>query len=232
MKKSILILLILLLAISGALMAQEKADKSAGDNRLITKTYALKYIGPRVVDRTLGAYFHNSSYERNGSLFTVRILPANLEQFEKMLKELDVQRKTIQFRIFTLVASNEGKPEKIENPDLNRVLKELQKLLSFKAYRLDGVALLTAKDRGFRSSVKLSSHTPKLNLNLHLLRIKIMEEKGARHIDIDALELKSGKTSLIQTSATIKEDGYLVAGVSKIGENGDSLILVINADII
>jgi len=36
---------------------------------------------------------------------------------------------------------------------------------------------------------------------------------------------------LIRTSTSINENGYLVVGVSKIGENGDSLILVINAEI-
>lgn len=232
MKKGILILLMLVLATCWTLMAQEKSPEPAKQAGLVTKTYTLKYVSPREVDRALGAYFHNSSYERNGDLFTVRIIPANLEQFEKMLKELDAPRKAIQFRIFTLIASNEGKTESIDNPDLSRVLKELQKLLSFKAYRLDGVSLLTANDRSDRSSIKLSSHTPKLNLSFNLFRIKVMKEKGDRLVKIQSLELKHEKTVLIGTSATIKENGYLVAGVSKIGENGDSLILVINADIL
>lgn len=213
-------------------MAQEKTDTSTKQDRVVTRTYTLKYVTPREVNRGLKAYFYKSSFETNGSLFTVTMAKDNLAQFEEMLKKMDVPQTPIQFRIFTVIASNEGKAGAIENPDLKKVLNELQKLLRFKVYRLDGVSLLTAQDRSHFSRVKLSSSTKGLDLRLQLKSVKIVEERGGRSIQIKELALWQTKTNLLETSASIKENGYLVAGVSKIGDNGDSLILVINANIL
>jgi hypothetical protein len=54
---------------------------------------------------------------------------------------------------------------------------------------------------------------------------------GKRTIDIRNLRLSEYKNILIETETSLNEDGYLVAGVSRVGENGDALILVINAQI-
>ena len=45
------------------------------------------------------------------------------------------------------------------------------------------------------------------------------------------LRLREKNFNLISTQTSIKENGYLVAGVSTLGKNGDSLALIINAKI-
>jgi len=143
-------------------------------------------------------------------------------------------------RIFTVIASQEGKSGDIANNDLRQVLTELQKVLSFKAFRLDGVSALTLTENQKYSSLKLSSHSP---LELRIEHISIGGQKrGERNVGFE-FELRQlekiispkgdqswTSETLIASETTVKENGYLVAGVSRIG-NGDSLVLVINAEI-
>ena len=69
-------------------------------------------------------------------------------------------------------------------------------------------------------------------LRLEMMNIYINAHKpGDRSIEIKELRLREQSFNLISTQTSIKENGYLVAGVSKIGKNGDSLVLVINAEI-
>ncbi len=122
---------------------------------------------------------------------------------------------------------------------LKRVLSELQKVLSFKAFRLDGVSALTVTDGQDDSLIRLSSQS---SLLLRLRHFYMMKEKGGQHTVGFEFHLKQEKTfglvdgkpassTLIASETSVKENGYLVAGVSKIGKNGDSLVLIINAEI-
>jgi hypothetical protein len=43
--------------------------------------------------------------------------------------------------------------------------------------------------------------------------------------------LKDTLVIFISTETSFKEKGYLVAGVSKLGPNGEALVLIINAEI-
>ena len=239
MKKIIILMLILLFVISGYMYSQSEDKKSTNRPDWVTKTYVLKHISPKKVHNTLRRYFYESSYDRNGNMFTVMISKRNVSQFEELLKQLDVEKKTILIRFFTVIASLEGKSAAVPNKDLQQVLAELQKVLSFKSFRLDGVSAVTVKESQTYSRLSLSSKSP---LELTLERISIKgETRDQRNIGF-FLTLKhrpepfitkddtGAYQTLIATETSVKENGYLVAGVSKIG-NGDSLVLVINAEI-
>jgi hypothetical protein len=172
-------------------------------------------------------------------MLTVKIAKENVSKFEELLKQLDVEKKTILVRFFTVIASSEGKPTAVRNKDLQQVLLELQKVLSFKSFRMDGVSAITVKD-GQRHSRLLLSSRSLLLLTLEDISIK-GETQGQRTIGFlfilkqkaEPFIMKDGQRvyeTLIATETSVKENGYLVAGVSKIG-NGDSLVLVINAEI-
>ncbi len=240
MKKTILLMLIVLLLMSGfALAAGQQQEKKKPPSILdaVTRTYNLKYISPRKVEKSLESYFWRCSYDSNGNMITVKIAKENIPGFEKMLKQLDVEKQRIMLRIFTVIASNEGKGSPIENKDLQKVLNELQKVLSFKSFRMDGVSALIVTDGQRYSQLKLSSRV-KLNLNLN--NIYIRKNASGRVVGFefrlgqltDSSIMKDTKPpyeNLIHSQTSVKEGGYLVAGVSKIGQNGDSLVLVINA---
>ncbi len=66
-----------------------------------------------------------------------------------------------------------------------------------------------------------------LNLDLMLRNISINKDKSGEK----SVYFKFHLIDYIESTTSLKENGYLVAGVSKIGKNVDSLILVINTEI-
>ncbi len=236
MKKLIyLLFIVLFLFMSTQFVLAEKSDKKivkkSEDRSVITKTYFLKHINPKEVGKALSLYLWNRSYDINKKMLCVSIPKKNIKKFEELLRKLDVKKRNIYFRIFTLIASHTGKSSEIKNKDLKKVIYELNKVLSFNCFRLDGVSFVSVQEGARVSVVNLSTST-KSRLTLKLQGITINgNEKGKRFIEIEGLSLSDVGTNLIRTSTSINENGYLVAGVSKIGENGDSLILVINAEI-
>jgi len=244
MKRIITILLILLV-----MLTFTAALKAAGDSKendpagpiMVTKTYTLKYIKPDRVHRVLRQYFLESSYDKNSSFFTVKIKKENIAAFEKLLNQLDAEPKRIMLRVFTVIASHEKKGADIKDGELKKVLSELQKLLNFQSFQLDGMSAITLTDGQRHSFLTLASQ---LSLKLQLGDVSIrkgddnklsigfefrLRQYGAPHLQ-DGKLLKDTDT-LIESETSVKEDGYLVAGVSKLGKNGDSLVLVIHAEL-
>jgi len=249
MKRIIVLLLIFFIMFTLFGYSITKPDDSKGTKNaflpdVITKTYVLKHIRPQTVESILREYFLRVSYDpSNGNMITVKILRENIVRFEEMLRQLDVEKRKILFRIFTVIASKDAKPSDIPGKELKGVLSELQKILNFNSYRLDGSSAITVMDGQRRSILTLTSQSS-LVFVMEFVSIEGVG-KGARSIKFDfelsqrfEYPISTGKEStsvstntLIQSETSIKENGYLVAGVSKIGRNGDSLVLIINAEI-
>jgi hypothetical protein len=248
MKKIIILVLIVLFMAGGLVFGDnlkegKQTQQEKPSYKVVTKSYFLKHASPSLIRDALRGYFVNASYVRGGNIFTVKILNSNVAKFEDLLKKLDVEKKEILIRIFTVIASNEGKGGNIDNKELKQVLSKLQKLLSFKSFRLDGVSALTVKDGQRHGKVRLSSSTSSLKLELEDIYVK-RGTSGQRSVGFEfslnqetriTTNTKDGSSisrdTLIESETTVKENGYLVAGVSKIGKNGDSLVLIINAEI-
>jgi hypothetical protein len=221
--------------------AQKKTKDDTGgivSKDPVTKSYILKHVSPGRVHEALRQYYFNSSYDAGSNIITVRIPPRNIADFERMLKLMDVEKQKALLRIFTVIASKEGKPSAIDNKDLKKVLTELKKVLSFNTFRVDGVSALTITDGQRNSLLKLTSIH---HLNFQLEDIHIRKGDNGRSVSFSfSLKQKIGTDTkdkplydnLIYSTTSVKENGYLVAGVSKIGHNGASLVLVINAQIL
>jgi type II secretory pathway component GspD/PulD (secretin) len=126
------------------------------------------------------------------------------------------------------------KGEEIDNKELKRVLDELKALWNFKTYEVDGPSFLTAVEGSGPNNFKLVTNR---QLNLVVSNAKVIgEEPGRRMITIEQLKL-TGMTNFVDYTfvdthdATLKEKGYLVAGVSGFGSATKALILVISAEI-
>lgn len=230
MKKCLILLFILLLMVSSTNFAEEQTKVVNPGYQLEVKTYFLEHITPREVEKSLRYYYENLSADRDSNMFTVRIYKDKIPEFEKLLKKIDVEKKRILFRIFTVIASNEGNGDDIGNKDLKKVLAELKSVLSFSSYKLDGTSMITVKEGSDDHTLTLLTKLPHLALLLYGVKVK-GDTVGKRTIDIRNLRLSEYKNILIETETSLNEDGYLVAGVSRVGENGDALILVINAQI-
>jgi hypothetical protein len=181
---------------------------------------------------------------------TVRIMSSQIPAFEALMKKLDVEKKNVQFKVYTIIASQEelkaddpaskvwGQPEtkEIADKELKKVLDEMKGLWSFKHFWVDSPSFLLAKDGSGTNQSKLVGQ---LNASLVLENVQLRgEDAGKRVISVGrvvlAQDTTQGQVHLINTSdITFKENGYLVVGVSGMsGSRGAlALILVINAEV-
>jgi len=235
MKKVLLAIMLLLALVSLPALAEEQkaqpAEKS-GPEETVVKSYTLRYASPDFIKDSLKMYFFNCSFGEGSNLISVAMHKKNVAAFEEQLRKLDVEKKTIQLRIFTVIAGKEGKSDTIENKDLKRVLAEVSNLLNFKSYVLDGASAITVKDGAGFGRLALSS-TISDGLRFDYKEISILTGNGGKRSVRLAFWLQqlSTKQELLSSETEIAENGYLVAGVSRIGNEGKSLVLVINAEI-
>ena len=234
MKKILLVVIfVLLFAFLPAIAEEQKtqpAVKKSGFVPWPVKIYTLHYVSPKFIKESLGIYLYNCSFGEGSNLIFVTLPKENIAAFEEQLRKLDVPKKNIMLRIFTVFASKEGKSDTIENKDLKRVLAEVSNLLNFKSYVLDGASVITLKDGTHRSYLSLSSAMPE-PLQLFINHVTILTGSGGKRSVKLGLELYEKKNHLLDSETEIAENGYLVTGVSRIGNDGKSLVLVINAEI-
>jgi uncharacterized alpha/beta hydrolase family protein len=159
--KKIIVLIVVLLALFSFFAypetqnTEQKSKETSQPQDIITKTYILKHVSPGVVQQTLSQYLRGASYDNNGNMFTAKISRENIIKFESLLRQLDVEKKKILIRIFTIIASQENKGNDIRTAELKQVLNELQRVLSFNSYRMDGASAITVMEGQRRSELKL-----------------------------------------------------------------------------
>jgi outer membrane murein-binding lipoprotein Lpp len=220
--------------------------KAAADDRnyMMVKTYELKFISATEFMRSARFYVLDSTGTE--SSLTVRIYGNNIPEFEALLKKLDVEKRNIQFQVYTIIASKDQPLERFKNnfvsetqgiadKDLKRVLDEMKGLWNFKYYWVDSPSFLVVKDGAAGSMFKLVSP---FDFDMNVLRVQLRgDEPGKRIISVGQIRLSQTTdqhSTLIDTSdVTFKEKGYLVVGVSgfQAGWSSSALILVISAEI-
>ncbi len=235
MKKMILVVLLLLLFVSLPALAEEQKTQSAGNSpsEVVTRSYTLRYVSPDFIKESLRVYFITCSFGDGSNLISVVLDKKNVATFEEQLRKLDVEKKNIRLRIFTVIAAKEGKSDTIENKDLKRVLAEVSNLLNFKSYVLDGASTIMTKDgtESFNRVVLSSSLSESMEFDFKNISV-LTGNSGKRLVKMEFWLLQlSNKQQLLSSETEIAENGYLVVGVSRIGNDGKSLVLVINAEI-
>jgi len=215
---------------------------SQNQDEIILKTYSLKFVNPLEIKMAASLYILASTV--TDDTITVRIRRKDIPRLEELIKRLDVEKKTILIKVYTVIASKEKEPqedEAIENKDLRKVLDELRSLWNFKSYKVDGPSFLTIKEDSGLNSFRLVSSVSYFYMLISHSKV-IEEEPGKRNVSIGQIQLKwrpgvtaENEQTLINTNnIAIKENGYLVAGISGYGLSGrdaKALILIINAEI-
>ena len=226
--------------------------KPAADDRdyMMVKTYELKFISSSEFMRSARFYVVDSTGTE--SSLTVRIYGNNIPEFEALLKKLDVEKRNIQFQVYTIIASREEFPKDlqkdikagtgdIDNKELKKVLDELKNLWNFNYYFVQSPSFLIVKDGSGSNFFKLVSGRYNYNFDMYVLHPQVRgDEPGKRIISVGEIQLFQSfntprgqeKSALIDTSdVTFKEKGYLVVGVSGMMGVAPALILVISAEI-
>jgi hypothetical protein len=224
MKKLIVILILVVLFIAGT-MTLSAGKEDTVNRKYVERTYFLKNVSAEFAMSALRVYIEDHS--ARGNILSVRIREDKIKKFEELLNKIDRKRERIIFRIFTLIGSHNGTGEKIKNKALKAVLNELSEILSINSFKLDGVGSLSVMEGSNRISTLSLASRSGLDLKLMLKTITLRKDKSEER----SVKFNFDLIGYISSSTSIRENGYLVAGVSKIGKNGDSLILIINADI-
>jgi hypothetical protein len=227
-----------------------KAGTQAAEEEKVVKTFPLKYISWREVADAARLYINDASGSEN--TITVRLLKRNIAGFEAILKKLDVEKKNIMFRVYTIIAARDDAPDIIKKPetkeignrDLKFALDEIKNLWNFKHYWVDAPSLLTVREGMLVNSFKLvSSLLDNAGFKMRLVNVREGgEEVGKRIIAVGGIDLElhvntpdgTSASTLIDTKElSLKENGYLIVGVSGLqtGWSGLALILVISAEI-
>jgi hypothetical protein len=211
----------------------------------IVKSYSLKYINVLEIQHRVIS-IANRIVDVSGNVLTVEVSKNKVRELDEFIKAFDVEKKTIQFRIYAVLASRKAPNDSsikafpmtnsIDDPNLKGVLDELKGLWNFKSYMVDGPSFITVKDRSGNNFLRLISEY--LQYNLFIMHPQIRgEESGKRIIHLEQIQLKepprqnSGESTIINAEdVTLKEKGFLVVGVGGMPMVG-AVILIISAEI-
>ena len=236
-------------AVAAALPTQAGQAKA---DVVVVKSYELKYIGASEFMRSAKFYVLDSSGTEKS--LTVRIMASHIPAFEALLKKLDIDKKSIQFKVYAILASQQEfraidpqlpsqlkamipvETKEIADKELKKVLDEMKGIWNFRHFSVESPSFLLAKDG---SGINRSRLVGYLNAELMLMNVQLRgEDAGKRIISVGQVTLSqktaAGSENLINTSdITFKENGYLVVGVSGMSDSWfkGALILVISAEV-
>jgi hypothetical protein len=225
--------------------AQDAGKEAREDTSTVIKSYSLKYINAEeVYHRIMTKILRLENIV--GNILTVVVPKNKASELDELIKKLDVEKKSIIFRIYTVLASRKAPNDaslkefsmtnSIDDPNLKPVLDELKGLWNFKSYRVDSPSFLTVKDESGDNFFRLISEWPQYNLIILHPQIR-GEEIGKRIIYITQIQLNEpngqnskGSTIIDTHDVTFKEKGILVVGVGGMPIIG-AVILIISAEI-
>jgi type II secretory pathway component GspD/PulD (secretin) len=89
----------------------QKANPPKQMPQQVVKTYTLKHIRPEAILDVIGLYV-DAKASHIGNVLTVKIWDYQVPKLEELLKKLDIEKKTVQFQVFAVVASRESGEER------------------------------------------------------------------------------------------------------------------------
>ena len=152
---------------------RRKNEQTAWEWTEVIKTYQLNHIKPEVLIDATRLYIIDATVYKN--TVTVKITNKNVSTFEELLKKMDVEKKNILFKVYTIMALRESakkqEQEEIEDKELKQVLDELNKLWKFQSYQIDKPFFITVKEESGSSFFKLASEFYGINLVKEILQL-------------------------------------------------------------
>ncbi|MBN2345792.1 MAG: hypothetical protein JXO51_05320 [Candidatus Aminicenantes bacterium] len=261
MKQTRWIIALVVLLFGASLAGASSGDGDRDGDVFISKTYRLQYVTSERVVKKLGRYLIDHSPVQVMNVITVKIMRKDEEEFDFQMRQLDVPKnrsrgglvgkilsvprrlfdlverdeppaaeRIIQFRIYTVLASPREGPGGVDDPDLDRVLAEMSDVLKFKSYQLDGVSMVQVGNYSERNSLRLNSRRAGLTMRLDHVLIEY-ERDGRQVVAIGRLEVHDDSGAFISTRTSINRNGYLVVGVTPPGDGGDSLAIILYAEL-
>jgi hypothetical protein len=215
---------------------QETPEKGQASTtqRMIVKSYTLRFVKPDEVMKAARLYYIDATSHENTLM--VRIWTSQVADFEKLLAAIDVEPKTVYFRVYPIVAMRDSKApaSTFVDSELKKVFDAMNALWKFQGYEVLGETFITMRESSGPEACRLVAKYPLL---LRLADIKVSGgEPGKRTVTIGELVLSQpGITPdfvyFDTHDVVLKESGYLIAGVGGTGFGESAMILVLSADI-
>jgi len=251
MKKSIGILLVflLLLGVTSSVFAFEEQQPRPELRKEFVK---LKYVRAKQVYQLLLGY--QSEYGRIRSedelnIMTIQDTPEIVEKMLSVIKEIDVKPVDILFTVDLIVGSFKEEQEEVaalrKKPvdkalESDPVMKEMQRVMSFKTLYKLGSAMMRVQDGKYSEQIIGGSD---MEFRLSMVPRYIREEKGdSFQLNLELRHDRTTRTSggvqteknvrLIETALTLRNGEKTIVGVSKLDGGDRALVLVISGKII
>jgi len=250
MKKSIGILLVflLLLGVTSSIFAFEEQQPRPELRKEFVK---LNYVRAKQVYQLLLGY--RSEYgqirsEDELNIMTIQDTPEIVEKMLSVIKEIDVKPVDILFTVDLIVGSFKEELEEVtavgkkpvdKGLESDPLMKEMQRVMSFKSLDKIGSALIRIRD-GSYSEQRIGGSDLEFRLQMRPRHIK--EEKGdAFQVDLELQHERVKRTggtiqrenvTLLETGLNLKSGEKTIVGVSKLDGGDRALVLVISGKII
>jgi len=124
--------------------------------------------------------------------FFIKITNKNIPKFEELLEKIDIEKKSIRFKVYTILASTESEGEDeqkgIKDKGLKQVLKELENLWNFKTYVIDNPYFITVTEETGSNYFRLASKIYPLGIRIQNVDLN-SDKPGERNISIGQIQL-------------------------------------------
>ncbi|UCE21658.1 MAG: hypothetical protein JSV46_05440 [Candidatus Aminicenantes bacterium] len=251
MKKSIGILLLLVLLFGSALTAFA-SESQAPRPELKKELVKLKYVRARQVFELLMGY--QSEYGRiriNDELnvVTIQDTPEIVDKMLSVLNEIDVKPVDILFTVELIVGSFQEEPEEVTvvgkrttDKELasDPLMKEMSRVMSFKTLSKIGSALMRVQDGKYSEQIiGGSGYEFRLAITPRYVREERedtfqvnIELRHDRITNLGSVKQTEKNIRLIETAFTLRSGEKTIVGVSKLDGGDKALILVISGKVI
>ena len=247
MKKSIVFLLVCFVLTGVSFGLQQNLEKPKLQNEIVE----VKYISAHGVIGLLRQYM--SRYGKINQIqgtnkVIIEDTPEIMEKIFTILKDVDVKPSDLQFNVDLLLGSTDENPKTDLTKELKNdpVLRELQNLLKYKAFRTLDSSILKVQDNS-RSSQRIGGDGINLKLELNPRYIQGNKEDSFQ-VDLRLSQYQGFKPdgsertlTLIDTNLTLKSGEKQVVGISKLSyvpreaaseEEDTALILILSGKVL
>ena len=247
--KKIIIVLLVCCVLSGVCFGQQQSGEQP---KLQNEIVEVKYINANWALGILRPYM--SRYGKINQIqgtnkVIIEDTPEVVDKILSILKDVDIRPSDLQFNVELLL----GTTGEVKNPDLAKelkndpVLKELQNLLKYKAFRTLDSSLLKVQDNS-RSSHRIGGKGINLKLELNPRYIQDGNERGTFQVDLRLSQYQGFKPdgtertlTLIDTNLTLESGEKTVVGISNLSsvpreaaseEEDTALILILSGKVL
>jgi len=247
MRKSIVVLLACLILAGASFGLQQNIEKPKLQNEIVEVKYINANWALSLLRQYMSRYGKINQIQGTNKVI-IEDTPEIVDKILTILKDVDVKPLDLQFNVDLLLGTTDENAEADMAKELKNdpVLKELQNLLKYKAFRILDSSILKVQDNN-RSSHRIGGKGINLKLELNPRYIK-NDNGGTFQVELRLSQYQGFKPDgnervliLTSTNLTLKSGEKQVVGISNLsyvpraaagGEEDTALILILSGKVL